>query len=223
MPFRYVSHAELLEDGDMKNFYFFIQPTIFEKGFTLEINGYDKDGNEIHFTKTSAAKLEAKVATIHRFALVNVNAELEAIQATYGWTTGFENMNGKEILPVTYNVTSHPSAIQWNFTFVDDATLAQPKYQFELQVTTDSEGTPALDMLTNDNISGYKVRLIDNAQGLEFTDSADNDGELKISRNADGSWKIRIDGLSVKDVSNEDNGSFFDFEFNGSLTLTISE
>lgn len=57
--------------------YFVIAPTEFEKGITLYVNGTDKNGNYINFSKSTSSPLSVGRAEVKRFSLVNVEAELE--------------------------------------------------------------------------------------------------------------------------------------------------
>lgn len=85
----------------MKDIYFFIPPMALENGFFLEIHGYDKDGQEMVFTKSSPKKLVVDAKTIKRFAAVNVNEELSEVEEpdydkTYNALMDFYNaMNGE--------------------------------------------------------------------------------------------------------------------------------
>ena len=68
--------------GEIKDIYFFVPPTTFERGFTLEIYGYDEDENWISYTKTTTQRLVVDRATVKHFTLVNVNSELEELEAS---------------------------------------------------------------------------------------------------------------------------------------------
>ena len=67
-------------NGSAKDIYFMIPPTIFEKGFRIEIYGKDQNGNNINVTKSTSKKVVVDRAQVRNFELVDVGAELIAQQ-----------------------------------------------------------------------------------------------------------------------------------------------
>ena len=65
-------------DNEYVDIYYSIPPTVFEKGFTIEMKGIDKDGDEFEVGKKYNSRLEVEAGTISRFSAVDINAELEA-------------------------------------------------------------------------------------------------------------------------------------------------
>lgn len=63
--------------------YFVIPPTTFENGFSLNIRGLDEYGRNVEFTKSSSSQLVVGRGAIKRFSLVDVDAELKAVAASY--------------------------------------------------------------------------------------------------------------------------------------------
>lgn len=76
-------NQEIGLSGGIKDVYFFVPPTTFEQGFTLSIEGYDENNQYININKTTTERLEVDRATVKHFALVDVNAELEALASSY--------------------------------------------------------------------------------------------------------------------------------------------
>lgn len=66
-----------------KDIYFILPPMTFEQGFTLYIQACDENGQYVDLEKTTTERLEVDRATVKHFALVDVNAELEALASTY--------------------------------------------------------------------------------------------------------------------------------------------
>lgn len=66
-----------------KDIYFILPPMTFEQGFTLYIQACDENGQYVELEKTTTERLEVDRATVKHFALVDVNAELEALASTY--------------------------------------------------------------------------------------------------------------------------------------------
>lgn len=66
-----------------KDIYFILPPMTFEQGFILSIEGYDENNQYININKTTTERLEVNRATVKHFALVDVDAELEALAFTY--------------------------------------------------------------------------------------------------------------------------------------------
>ena len=66
-----------------KDIYFILPPMTFEQGFTLYIQACDENGQYVDLEKTTTQRLEVNRATVKHFALVDVDAELEALASTY--------------------------------------------------------------------------------------------------------------------------------------------
>lgn len=62
--------------GEVRNVYFSVPPTTFEKGFRIVINGVDEEGNWVEVSKSTSAKVVVDRAQVRNFELVDVNATL---------------------------------------------------------------------------------------------------------------------------------------------------
>ena len=59
--------------------YFVLPPMVFNDGFLLTISGIDAQGNKFEIDKNYASRFEVKAASISSFSLVDLKAELEAL------------------------------------------------------------------------------------------------------------------------------------------------
>lgn len=69
------------EGGGYKDAYFVVPPTTFEKGITIEIEGYDENGNWVGYSKSSSQRLVVEKASIKDFSVVNVAEDIESNEA----------------------------------------------------------------------------------------------------------------------------------------------
>jgi hypothetical protein len=110
--------------GDVKDIYFFVPPTTFERGFTLDIYGYDEDENWISYTKSTTQRLVVDRATVKHFTLVNVEAELEETEARTraALTAFYEALDGENWYYVENWNTDAPLD-QWEGLYFEDGVL----------------------------------------------------------------------------------------------------
>ena len=67
-------------DEEVTDLYFSVPVMTFEKGISVYINGYDENGQFIELTKSTTSPLQVERAQVRNFKLIDVNAELEAIE-----------------------------------------------------------------------------------------------------------------------------------------------
>ena len=171
--YTYTTYAGGFSNGGITNgnpidIYFIIPPMTFENGFTLEISGSDKDGTSVGYQKTYSDKLTVGRAEVKHFSLVDVEAELEALQGRHinlGPDAAVIHGKGGST-SVTIN-----SMNDWK------ATVDKGNDWLTLSSTSGKNGD-LLTITTNENLGGYSrsaVILIDDgkeSQKIEFVQCA---------------------------------------------------
>lgn len=64
-------------EGESMDIFFILPPTVFEKGFTIDIKGKDENGKAIEVSKATSQKVEVKHANNINFTLVDIEEELK--------------------------------------------------------------------------------------------------------------------------------------------------
>jgi len=168
-------------DETSTDFYFFLPPTTFEKGFTLCIDGKDEEGNSLYLEKTTANELTIERGTVNHFSLINVNAELEALQEY-------------EIGVIT------PSEESTRF-FEEGITMTAMETTRKIKFTTNKNWTISIKTATEEWFNGmwYDIDVMSGAEGeAEITitldeNYSDEDRELVFTITAGNESKdIRI-------------------------------
>jgi len=91
------SKVENAVNDGIIDIYFIIPPTDFEHGFYIEIVGINEDGYPIRFQRSYSKRISVDKATIKKFSLINVDAELNKIEDVPGGMIAFADAKVKEI------------------------------------------------------------------------------------------------------------------------------
>ncbi|MBQ8008079.1 MAG: hypothetical protein IJ256_00925 [Bacteroidaceae bacterium] len=155
-----VSFVKNNQEFETKDIYFYVPPQTFENGFTIDIQGVDSSGNDYKVSKSTTNKLVVERAQVRNFALIDVNAELDAQQEV-----------AEDIRSILMNFYDATGGDNWT----DNTNWGSDKPISEWHgVLTAYDGTLYGLNLNNNNLTGYIPRSIGGLKDLHYLYLGDN-------------------------------------------------
>ena len=131
-------------DEEVTDLYFSVPVMTFEKGISVYIYGYDENRQFIELTKSTTSPLQVERAQVRNFKLIDVNAELEAMEEAMRQ----EEARTREVLRIIYDALGGD-----NWYYKTNWNTDAPLYQwYGLEV--DEKGHLYEIYLNGNNLSG---------------------------------------------------------------------